>query len=182
MEANVVIMSGSQIEDIQLTAPSGEVAIQDNDSKVRYTSSRTYSMLKLFYPETGEWTVKVKGIQGDKIKIGMIYNYNLGLRVDIDRSKLEKNESEDINARLCSGEEVIKDSALYQGLSGYVAVTKQETGETTKIDLKNDGMSLYGTFRAEDYGKYVCTVHVEGKDSSGIVRNLRSVFRKTRHR
>lgn len=162
MEANVVIMSGSQIEDIQLTAPSGEVAIQDNDSKVRYTSSRTYSMLKLFYPETGEWTVKVKGIQGDKIKIGMIYNYNLGLRVDIDRSKLEKNESEDINARLCSGEEVIKDSALYQGLSGYVSVTKQETGETTRIDLKNDGMSLYGTFRAEDYGKYVCTVHVEG--------------------
>lgn len=162
MEANIVILSGNQIEDIKLTAPSGELDIHADASEVRYTSSRTYSILKLFYPETGEWTVSVKGVQGDKIKIGMIYNYNVGLRIDIGRSKLQKTESEDINVQLCSGEDVIKDSALYQGLSGFVSVTKQETGETTKIDLKNDGMSLYGTFRAEDYGKYVCTVHVEG--------------------
>lgn len=168
MEANVVMLSGSQIEDIQIIAPSGELAIQDNPDKVRYAASQTYSMVKLFYPEMGEWTVRVKGVQGDKIKISMIYSYDLDLRVDVFRTKLKKGESEDIDVRLSVGDEVIKGENLYQGLGGFISVTNKETNETTEIDLENFKISLSGTFKGEEYGTYVCTVHVEG---NGLFRD-----------
>ena len=162
MEVTVNIQSGSPIEDIQITAPSGELGIQDHPDQVHYTVSGTYSTLKLFYPEAGEWTVNVKGVQGAQIKIDMIYNYDVDLSVDMFRTKLEKGEEEDIHVQLSSRENMITDEALYQGLTGFVSATNKDTNETTRIELKNINTSLYGTFQANEYGTYACTVHIEG--------------------
>lgn len=112
MEVTVNIQSGSPIEDIQITAPSGELGIQDHPDQVHYTVSGTYSTLKLFYPEAGEWTVNVKGVQGAQIKIDMIYNYDVDLSVDMFRTKLEKGEEEDIHVQLSSRENMITDEAI----------------------------------------------------------------------
>ena len=44
MEANIILLSGVQVEDIQVTAPSGEAVNLGDESKARYTASRTYSL------------------------------------------------------------------------------------------------------------------------------------------
>lgn len=106
--------------------------------------------------------MNVKGVQGAQIKIDMIYNYDVDLSVDMFRTKLEKGEEEDIHVQLSSRENMITDEALYQGLTGFVSATNKDTNETTRIELKNINTSLYGTFQANEYGTYACTVHIEG--------------------
>ena len=176
MEANIILLSGVQVEDIQVTAPSGEAVNLGDESKARYTASRTYSLVKLFYPEIGEWTVNVKGVQGDQIKIGMIYSYNMDLKVHVDCTRMELGGSVYIEASLYSGEEKVTDEALYQGLSGYASIVSREDGSESRIDLNLSGNMLGSVYRPEKEGTYDCTVHVEGngffRDSPAIELNV----------
>lgn len=176
MEANIILLSGVQVEDIQVTAPSGEAVNLGDESKARYTASRTYSLVKLFYPEIGEWTVNVKGVQGDQIKIGMIYSYNMDLKVRVDCTRMELGKSAYIEASLYSGGEKVEDEALYQGLSGYASIVNREDGSESRIDLTLSGNMLGNVYRPEKEGIYDCTVHVEGngffRDSPAIELNV----------
>lgn len=72
-EANITILSDNPVTDVILTDPSGN----NQNSNVYYATSNKYSLMKIIKPARGTWKLSVKGITGDKIKINLLYNYDL---------------------------------------------------------------------------------------------------------
>lgn len=162
MEANVVILSHAQVEDVQLVSPDGETVDIQNDSRVRFTTSKTYSLVKLIYPEAGTWSISVKGVEGDHIKVSLICNYDISLQINVDATVLRKGEVTGITARLYTGSEALDAPELYETMSGYISVSNESGEELEQIELKNGSQDMYGSFSLDEYGKYNVQVHVSG--------------------
>lgn len=170
MEANIVILSSMQIEDICLTDPSGtEVDIQEN-ARVEFNNSAKYSLLKLFTPDVGEWSIKVKGVTGDHIKVNLIYNYDIDLIVEVENTVVVKGKKINLRVYLYSRGEKITDKAIYQNMSGYLTIQNKNSQEQQQEELKLgwNGDCLDGGFYAMEIAQYEVSVHVDG---SGFYRD-----------
>lgn len=174
MEANIVILSSKEVEDVTLQNPSGETVNLEEDEKVVFTKSDKYTMVKLILPQTGEWTVNVKGVNGDAIKIGRIFNYDLNLMVEADRTELTTEGEVNLKAYLSTVDTPLQDSAFYQTMTGYVQITNQ-TGESRQEPLEWDETEKCMTkngLKFEESGNYQLQIHLEGngfyRDSEDI--------------
>lgn len=174
MEANIVILSSKEVEDVTLQNPSGETVNLESDEKVVFTKSDKYTIVKLILPQTGEWCVNVKGVDSDTIKIGRIFNYDLNLVVEADRTELTTGGEVNLKAYLATVDTPLQDSAFYQTMTGYVQITGQ-TGENREEPLEWDEAEkcmIKSGLKFEDFGNYSLRVHLEGngfyRDSEDI--------------
>lgn len=170
MEANIVILSSKQLEDVILTDPSGNLVNLQENENVTFSNSAKYSLVKLFYPTIGEWSIQVKGVSGDHIKVSLIYNYDIDLAVDVQNASVVKGRDVVLKAYLVSKGETITDKEIYQNLSGYVNVVNKNTGKVQQetLELNEEGDVLMGRFNAYECALYDVSVHVEG---SGFYRD-----------
>lgn len=174
MEANIVILSSKEVEDVTLQNPSGETVDLKSDEKVVFTKSDKYTIVKLILPQTGEWCVNVKGVDGDAIKIGRIFNYDLKLVVEADRTELTTEGEVNLKAYLATADTPLQDSAFYQTMTGYVQITDQ-TEESWEEPLEWDETEkcmMKSSLKFEASGNYNLRVHLEGngfyRDSEDI--------------
>lgn len=174
MEANIVILSSKEVEDVILQNPSGETVDLKSDEKVVFTKSDKYTIVKLILPQTGEWCVNVKGVDGDAIKIGRIFNYDLKLVVEADRTELTTEGEVNLKAYLATADTPLQDSAFYQTMTGYVQITDQ-TEESWEEPLEWDETEkcmMKSSIKFEASGNYNLRVHLEGngfyRDSEDI--------------
>lgn len=86
MEANIIMLSSDLLEDITITNPDGAAEAIDN-VKVIMSQSSKYSMLKLIKPKQGEWLIRIKGVEGCKVHVNLLFNYDISLIMEIDGSK-----------------------------------------------------------------------------------------------
>lgn len=169
-EANIVILSSQKLKDIQLKDNHGDpVNLQKESDKVYFATSNTYSVIKLIRPETGDWVLRVKGVKGDQIQIGMVYNYDLGLVVEADRAIVPKGQGATVKAYLATDGEPFTSKKFYEGLSGYIQA-EAEGQEIIKqeLALNEDGTALTGVFTPPQALDYQVFVHLEGDH---LVRN-----------
>lgn len=164
MEANIVILSSQQVEDVTLLDNYGNQVDLQNDSRAEFTRSTKYSLVKLIYPEMGDWTIGVKGLSGDHIKVGLIYNYDVNLVVEVDETSVVAGNSVCIDAYLASGGERMTDAAFYQNMTGMIIGTDENSGKvlTGELVLDSSGVVFEGNFLTEENTTYRMTVHVEG--------------------
>lgn len=172
-EANIVILSSRQIKDVRLTDSDGKAVNLKKDENVYFSSSAAYSMIKLIRPKPGEWTIRVRGVSGDRIKIGMIYNFDLSLLVEADRTNVPAGQSVTVRAYLASDGEPFAEKDFYQKLSGRITA-RAEDGRILEepLSLNESADALIGTFTPPEASVYEVTVHVEGnslfRDSSSF--------------
>lgn len=174
MEANIVILYSKEVEDVTLQNPSGETVDLKSDEKVVFTKSDKYTIVKLILPQIGEWCVNVKGVDGDAIKIGRIFNYDLKLVVEADRTELTTEGEVNLKAYLATADTPLQDSAFYQTMTGYVQITDQ-TEESWEEPLEWDETEkcmMKSSIKFEASGNYNLRVHLEGngfyRDSEDI--------------
>lgn len=171
LEANIVILSSKEIEDVTLIDPAGTQVSLLQDERVIFTKSKKYTLVKLRNPQVGEWEVNVKGVQGDAIKIGKIFNYDLNLIVDVSSVQITHGEAVTVDAYLTSGGEAITENDFYNTLSAMVMLYNVNTGETVDQDMvvsEKERTSLQIILYPEKPGNYELGVHMEG---SGFYRN-----------
>lgn len=169
-EANIVILSSQKLKDIQLKDNHGDpVNLQKGSDKVYFATSNTYSVIKLIRPETGNWILRVKGVRGDQIQIGMVYNYDLGLVVEADRTIVPKGQGATVKAYLATDGEPFTSRKFYEGLSGYIQA-EADGQDIIKQDLalNEAGTALTGVFTPPQALDYQVFVHLEGDH---LVRN-----------
>lgn len=151
-EANISLMSSQNIA-LELYNPSGQqVAIPS--SEVLYSNSNTYGLLKILNPEKGEWKLSVKGIDGDKIKINLIFNYSLGLDLDPIPSSAVIGDTIDFKAFFENNQSAIKDAELYKGVAGTVIIKDLDTLKEEEIELTNTGSGFEGSYVISDAHEY----------------------------
>ena len=165
MEANISLLSQNKIQ-VKLIDNNGKERAIPSDN-IYYSVSNSYSMIKIINPERGDWTLKVKGISGDKIKVNLIFNYDLKLNMELSKDKdLYKNDSINIISYLTSNGQRIQDKEIYKGTNAYLIVKDLNTKKEDKLDLTNKGESFEGSYKLKEAANYELKVVLEGKNFS----------------
>ena len=171
MEANISLLSQNKIQ-VKLIDNNGKERAIPSDN-IYYSVSNSYSMIKIINPEKGDWTLKVKGISGDKIKVNLIFNYDLKLNMELSKAKslskdkdLYKDDSINIISYLTSNGQRIQDKEIYKGTNAYLIVKDLNTKKEDKLDLTNKGESFEGSYKLKEAANYELKVVLEGKNFS----------------
>lgn len=164
-EANIIILSSDRPKVILTNNKEKVVDLEeDKDENIIFSPSKAYSLIKLINPDVGEWNLRVKGASEDQIRIEMIYNYDLSLIAEVDKSSLKKGEKIGIKAYLATEGEAFTDQDFYQGMSGSFKAKEASAEESIKgtLELNEEGDAFEGTFVPTDAGDYKVSVHLEG--------------------
>ncbi len=164
-EANIIILSSRQVEDCILIDNNENRVDLEKGENVIFSSSATYALIKLINPAQGDWTIRVRGITDDQIRIGLIYNFDLSLIVEADRTSVIKGDSVNIKAFLAKEGRVITQSNLYQQMKGTVSFTNRETGKENhgELSLNESGNAFEGEITPSEPSEYDVSVHLQGR-------------------
>lgn len=178
MEANIVILSDIEIEDLRLYEPDTGAMVTFDQKKYVFTSSSRYSLVKLVAPESGIWRLEVKGVTGHQIRISLIYNYDANLIVSVSQKEALKGDEIGIEAFLSSDGKLIKDNPFYEKMEGKAYVTS-DTGQTEEVFLSAKDGGMKGTFPVSAVSDYTIKVHLEGQ---GLYRDSEEICLKVINR
>lgn len=164
IEANVSMLSSSPIE-VKLVDPTGkEVTMPSSNAYV--TVSKKYTMLKILKPSQGDWTLKVKGISGDKIKISYVYNYDLTVEATMSPLTIKKGESVTVEAYIGSNGQKVTDKTVYNGVTAKLIIHNMVDNSIKEEALTNKGDGFTGKYKLDTSGKYEADVKVDGNGFS----------------
>ncbi|MHB8061429.1 MAG: vWA domain-containing protein, partial [Ruminiclostridium sp.] len=161
LEANIIMLSNKPVE-VQIYDPSGKNR-KIPDSDINYSKSSTYSMVKLITPIQGDWNLKVKGITGDQIKINLVYNYDIQIKVDpLQKVQYTKGDTVALKAYLESNGQKISDAAIYNKMKTILLVKDIDDGQENKIAATTQSNGFDVEFKIPDEHKYQLVLRVEG--------------------
>lgn len=161
LEANLVFLSAERIRDIQLTNPQGNLVPLDNEQIV-VSYSNHYTVLKIINPENGAWNIKIKGVQGDSIRISLLYNYEIELTSQVSKTIAEKGDNITISAYLTSEGVMIVDDEFYDSITASAKIVSQYSGETVlEMPFENHQYKL--EYELKDATNYTVQIHLEGR-------------------
>lgn len=160
LETNISLMSSHPVE-VKLIDPSAkELAIPSN--QVLLSKSKTYSMVKLLKPVQGDWTLKVKGVEKDKIDINLVFNYDLQLKLEkLAKQTYKAGETVNINAFFEDNGTPISDESIYQSMNSTLYVKDLDKGTTEKVSLTADDKGFSGQFKLGNSSSYEAVVNAE---------------------
>lgn len=130
-EVNIIIYGTTS--NLALFKPDG------TESSPTVASLNSLTMIKITDIMPGTWRIVTTGVPGDKIKINMVYNTNLG--VDVYFQPAEDVVTADtelkILAQLRSGDVTASSSAQYDGYSAVLHVLDAYEDEISAIPMYN---------------------------------------------
>ncbi|WP_368491027.1 VWA domain-containing protein [Clostridium sp. BJN0013] len=160
LEANISMLSSTPVE-VKLLNPSGsEVSIPSENTL--FTSSNKYSMLKLINPVKGQWTVKVKGVSGNDIKVSYIFNYDIQLKAAFTPENPGKGDKMKIEAYFTSNGNKVTDEELYKNAGAKLIVKNLKDSLSKEIPLISEDNLFKGEYSYLEEGKYELKVRVDG--------------------
>lgn len=171
MEANISILSNTPVE-VKLLNPSGKEITVPSENVI-FTSSTKYSMVKIIKPVKGQWTVKIKGVDGDNIKISYIFNYDIQLKATFDPENPSKDDDIKIEAYFISNGDRIEDEELYKNIKAKLVVENLKDNSVKEMSLDSQGSLFKGKYPYDGNGRYELKVRVDGesfyRESNSIV-------------
>jgi uncharacterized protein YegL len=171
LEANISMISDSEVE-VKLLDPNGKEVNIPSQNAV-FTTSKKYSMLKLIKPTEGEWTVKVKGVNGSNIKVSYIFNYDLNLEANFTPQTPKNGDKLKVEAYFASNAQKISDKSLYNNMKAKLMVKDMKGNLVKEIPLNYEEEIFKGEYSIPDKGKYELKVRVDGnsfyRESTALV-------------
>lgn len=160
LEANISMLSSTPVE-VKLLNPSGKEVLIPSENTL-FTSSNKYSMLKLINPIKGQWTVKVKGVSGNDIKVSYIFNYDIQLKAAFTPENPGKGDKVKIQAYFTSNGDKVADEELYKNVEAKLIVKNLKDSSTKEISLTSGDNLFKGEYSYLEEGKYELKVRVDG--------------------
>ncbi|WP_052947457.1 vWA domain-containing protein [Aneurinibacillus tyrosinisolvens] len=162
LEANISLMSTQPVEAKLFDNTGQERKIPS--SNVYYSKSNAYSLIKLVKPAYGDWKLKVKGINQNKIDINLVFNYDLELKMDpLPAKKYSAGDTIKVNASFETNGAKVANPDLYKNIKSVLLVTDLQTKQVHKIDLHNTGTAFTGDFKLPEAHSYEVKVRAEEK-------------------
>lgn len=163
LEANISAASRSPIS-FKLVDPQGDSRKVPSEGITLHESS-AYHLLKIAKPNEGDWKLYVKGAQGDKINIDLVYNYDLEVSLEpLKQTDFGKGDTLDISAYLSLQGTPIEDDGLYQKASSILILRDTNTGVETRVNMVTNNQRFEGSYQLKEEGNFEVSVLVE--DSS----------------
>ncbi|MFL0252489.1 vWA domain-containing protein [Clostridium neuense] len=159
-EANVSMLSTKPL-DIKLIDNKGkEVDLPSQNAYV--STSKKYTLLKILKPEKGVWTLKVKGVSGDNIKVNFVYNYNLTVGTSISPTSIKKGDSINVSAYLMSNGQRVSDKSVYTGVHAKLVIKNLKDNSTKESSLTKNAGDFTGKYKFDALGSYEVSVKLDG--------------------
>ena len=181
-EANIIINTLNPDTTYNLNNPDGYGYIQAeiDDMSVK---AKTFTVVKIEKPKPGNWTLIVRGVAGDQIKVDMVYNADLSIELSCDHQGFEFGpaESAEISAKLVDAGTVVTNPEVYQKYPIILSVKEKATGTSifsSTMDVNNDVTTA--AVQIENAGIYevqaVCVIGDMQVVSEVIECNIDSAF------
>lgn len=158
LEANIIMLSNNQLQEIELTDPNGNVVNTDS-TKVIMSQSKQYNMLKLIEPQTGDWTLRIKGEKGCKVHVNLIFNYKVSLECKAEVITQGGNTILAVTSWLEKEGTQLADDALYEAFTGQ-AFLESTQGESA-YPMQAAGHSFYVEIPISDTEEYQVYTRVD---------------------
>ncbi len=152
-EANIQINHSQPIET-RLTAPDGSQAALDSPGVV-VSDGASYTNIKLLSPEQGGWTLALKGTTAEKVKINLIYNYEITVELTAE----QRGGSVAFTARLRGRDDYITDKAWYSEASASISLKTATSTGSKAYSMTNVGSFFELTLDLDD-GDYEATAEI----------------------
>ncbi len=159
VEANLVIMHSGGLDDVKLYDTAGnEVAFGDTGAAI--SRNENYSLIKIYYPQTGSWKLSVKSPKDTQVDV----NYILTRDYRIDYTLYtNKAVSADTNLKFIAtltdpNSEPITDNNVLEKLIGKGIVRNEDTGESWDIPLTFENGKFRGEYQLTGDGTYTAQV------------------------
>lgn len=138
-EANIIMFSDNPIIDAKLTDPNNkEQKIGEGNNSIYFSSQGSYSMLKIINPEQGKWKLSIKGVSGDKVKINLLYNYDISLKAEMQASAdVKKGEEIVIKGNLLANNQPFNDVELMKDFNAQLNVTDSNNKIIETLAMEN---------------------------------------------
>ena len=157
LEANIVLLTDSEITDVSITNKEGEVRI-DQDQVVMNTSN-SYTLIKLKNPLEGEYAFSVTGSKKCEIQIKLLFQYDIALETLVTR---EEGSSEmNIKASLVTDESVALEDAFFRQFTAMAVITKPD-GTKVEQEMAYENHSYTLSYEMKEAGNYEVAVTVSG--------------------
>lgn len=140
LEANIIMLSNSQLLEIELINPDGNIVLMDGQKAIM-TTSKQYNMLKLIEPLSGDWNLRIKGIKGLKVSVNLIFNYKVSLESKAEVTTNGGGAVLAVTSWLEKEGTQLTDGTLYNAFSGQ-AFLQSDQGEST-YPMQLSGNSFY---------------------------------------
>ena len=165
-QANIIILSSKGVSNLGLSTPGGyKVTPETNPDKVFRSDSRNYTLVKLFRPEKGDWTLTLTGADQDHITINLINSYDMQFMLRADRYEASNGETIKFDV-YCDKIEGEDDKTIFDGADGTLTYKHIESGDEQQIDLAWDGAVMTGSIQFTRAGNYEIRGHIVGKDAA----------------
>lgn len=138
---NIIIRSKLSVNDLkpELTAPDGsQVDIKQNE-EIKVTSTKSYTLLKIMYPQEGVWNMHLQKANKDNCSVKQLNFYSIFVRQDIDKD-VSVGDILKISACLSDGKGVINDKDLLSTVEMTATVELNDEKRTVNLKKGTDGM------------------------------------------
>ncbi len=153
-EANIIINTQNADTSYNLFSPKG-YGYTRAELDAMAIKAKTFTVIKIQKPQPGDWELVVRGARRDQVKIDMVYNTDLSMKLEAVQTQAEGQKAAwELSAQVWNEGEAVSDAAVYQKYPFWIVVTDKASGESEKLELSQDADKSLGQYAAEGYGKY----------------------------
>ncbi len=160
---NVIIRSNfsySQLNPI-LTDPSGKKIDLSKDKNIRVTSTSTYTLLKLIYPDAGTWNLHLSNVTPDNCTVTQMDFYSIYVKQEFSATKAAPENTITITATLNDSHGKLKDSDLLRTIQMTTTITGESGDQQITLTRLTDG-SFTGRISLKTEGVYSVKTKAKG--------------------
>ncbi len=167
--ANVVVRTKLTPEAMSpvLISPNGSPVSLSANEKVKVTHTKSYMLIKIYYPEPGTWTLMLENANGSNCNVKQMNYYAVFVEETVpERAAI--NTAVNVEAKIKDSNGIISDSDLLSTIK-MTGTVSGNNGNIT-FELTRTGNGTYkGSFVPKEVGDYDVVVKAEsdrfGKES-----------------
>ncbi|MBR2175900.1 MAG: VWA domain-containing protein [Clostridia bacterium] len=151
---NIIIKSNFTTAELNpvLTSPKREeVSLTDNDN-VKVTSTASYTLIKLIYPESGKWRLHLDNATSDNCQITQLDFYSVYIKQTVDKSS-SVGKMVTIEASLNDSNGIVRDEDLLKTITMTSTVSGKNGDKEVVLTREPDGR-FTGKFTVDEEGDY----------------------------
>lgn len=159
-EANIIINTLNPDTTYNLLNPDGYGYIQ-TEMDAMSIKAKTFTVIKIEKPKSGEWILKVRGISGDQVKVDMVYNASISIDLTSSTGSFEWNagNTTEVMAVFSNMGNTVTDANIYQQYPISLKVT-DASGATVMeetMDVKDASAEATTALQLTNGGEYTVT-------------------------
>lgn len=159
---SVIIRSPFTFKELnpQLKDPAQKVVPLDKNEQVSVSSTGSYTMLKLFYPDAGEWSLHLDKANNDNCTVTQMDYYSVYLEQKT-QTTFSTGKAMTIETTVKNAEGILQDKKLLNTFTVKANIKNASGKETVKL-MKSDAAGVYYCeWEPEAVGEYVITTVAE---------------------